>query len=82
MSSTLPQWQGAAAPAVSAYIARGYDHKFFSIDPCNPARVGYNRGMKRQMIEEEKAARLRVLAFGLVYPGVILLGIAIEKIFG
>jgi hypothetical protein len=38
--------------------------------------------MKRQMIEEEKAARLRVLAFGLVFPSVILLGIAIEKIFG
>jgi hypothetical protein len=38
--------------------------------------------MKRQMIEEEKAARLRCMAFGLVYPGVVLFGIAIEKIFG
>ena len=73
---------GAAAPAVSPYIARGYDHKFFWTDPCNPPRVGYNRGMKQQMIDEEKAARLRVMAFGLVYPGVVLLGIAIEKIFG
>ena len=63
-------------------MPRGYDHKFLGIDPCNPTRVGYNRGMKRQMIDEEKAARLRVMAFGLVYPGVILFGIAIEKIFG
>jgi len=36
--------------------------------------------MKRQMIEEEKDARLRVIGFGLVYPAVILLGIAIEKV--
>ena len=42
----------------------------------------YNRGMKRHFIEEEKAARLRVMAFGLVFPAVILLGITIEKVFG
>jgi len=38
--------------------------------------------MKRQMIEEEKAARLRCIGFGLVYPVTILSCIAIEKIFG
>ena len=69
-------------PRLNPCPIRTYNHKFFWIDPCNPTRVGYNRGMKRQMIEEEKAARLRVMAFGLVYPGVVLLGIAIEKIFG
>jgi len=37
---------GAAAAALSPCPARGYDHKFFWIDPCNPTRVGYNRGMK------------------------------------
>ena len=38
-------------------------------------------GMKRHLSEEGKAARLRVIGFGLVYPAVILLGIAIEKVF-
>ena len=56
--------------------------KFLRIFPCIPASLGYNESMKRQMIEEEKAARLRCMAFGLVYPVTILTCIAIEKIFG
>ena len=67
-------------PRLSAVMPRVYAPHFLWIHTCNPQRTGYNRGMKRQMIDEEKAARLRVMAFGLVYPGVVLLGIAIEKI--
>ena len=41
----LGRWGPGPLP-LSPYIARGYDHKFFWMDPCNPTRVGYNRGMK------------------------------------
>ena len=43
---------GVAPVALSPCPARVYDHKFFWIDPCNPARVGYNRGMKQETKDE------------------------------
>ena len=68
---------GAAAPALSPCPARGYDHKFFWIDPCNLTRVGYNRGMK-----DETKETILCFTLGALYPVTMLVCIAIGKIFG
>jgi hypothetical protein len=62
---------GAALAALSPYIARGYDHKFFSIDPCIPSILGYNRGMKQETKDE------LILATLATSPCWVLLGVII-----